>query len=185
MASLGNAPANPWAGLSAGFDILQWGWKQLHDPLVRYAYRLVHQWQEAEDAVMESFLRAHQAIVKGGFRGVDQGSGNLEKAFRDWIYTVTRNNCINHLRRYQPISIEETVEKTFSSEDSQIISIVVRESLSQLPSHYAEVVQLCDLEDRPANEAAQIVGISVPALRGRLRLARKQLRELLRDQTII
>lgn len=185
MASLGSAPATPWAGSSAGFDVLQWGWKQYHGPLVRYAYRRVHQWQEAEDAVAETFLRAHRVIRRDGFRWVDQGSGNLEKAFRDMLYTITRNICIDHFRRPQPISIEETVEKTFSTEDSQIISIVVRESLSQMPPYLAVVVQLCDLEDLSAAEAAQIVGINVPALRGRLRRGRERLRSLLRYETII
>lgn len=185
MASLGNAPATPWAGLNAGFDILQWGWKQHHDSLVRFAYQLVHQWQEAEDAVMESFARAHRKISLDQFRGVDHAREDLKRVFQAWIYRTTHNICVSYLRRDQPISIEETVEKTFSSEDSQIISIVVREYLGQLPPHYAVVVQLCDLEDLPAKEAAQIVGISVPALRGRLHHARKQLRELLRDQTII
>lgn len=185
MASLGNAPANPWAGLNAGFDILQWGWKQHHDSLVRYAYRLVHQWQEAEDTVMESFVRAHRVISTNGFRGVDQGRENLEKAFRAWIYCITHNACVSYLRKNQTISIEETEESTVSSEDSQIISIVVRELLSQLPPYLAEAVQLCDLEGMTAAEAAQIVGINTQALKSRLRRGRERLRSLLLDDTNI
>lgn len=184
MASLGNAPATPWAGSIAGFDILQWGWKQLHDPLVRYAYRLVRQRQVAEDAVMESFVRAHQKILGDEFRGLDQGSGNLEKVFRVWIYRITRNVCIDHLRQHQSISIDDAVECTSNSENSQILSLVIRESLRQLPPDLAVAVQLFDLEDLTAAEAAQLVGIRVSAFKSRLYRGRQRLRYLLHNEAV-
>lgn len=184
MASLGNVPVTPWAGQSAGFDILQWGWKQLHDQLVRYAYRLVRQRQVAEDVVIESFVRAHQKILGDEFRGVDRGSGNLEKAFRAWIYRIVRNICVDHLRQHLTISIEDAIERTVSSENSLILSVVVGEGLNQLPPQLAVAVQLCDLEDLTAAEAAQSLDISIPALKSRLYRGREKLRYLLRDETI-
>ena len=58
-------------------------------PLIRYAYRMVHNRQVAEDVVQESFLRFVQ-------RPLEYGEPRQRVA---WFYRVVHNLCVDWLKR--------------------------------------------------------------------------------------
>jgi len=56
--------------------------------------------------------------------------------------------------------------------------MAVQELLEHLPAAQREALILCDLEERTAAEAAELVGVSVGTIKSRLRLGRKRFRRL-------
>ena len=54
--------------------------------------------------------------------------------------------------------------------------VLVRRALAELPSRYRELILLCDLHDLSYADAAQIVGVSVPAVRSRLHRGRQRMK---------
>lgn len=69
---------------------------------------------------------------------------------------------------------------TGGGEEKATLRITVQQALSELPPEYREPLILCDLEDNSAKDAADILDISVPALKSRLYRGRRALREKLK-----
>ena len=59
---------------------------------------------------------------------------------------------------------------------------LLRVAIETLPEHYRAPVILCDLEERPYAEAAEILGVPIGTIRSRLSRARAQLERTLRPQ---
>jgi RNA polymerase sigma-70 factor (ECF subfamily) len=66
-----------------------------------------------------------------------------------------------------------------SPEEKTTLKITVQQALSELQPEYREPLMLCDLEDISAKEAAEILKITVPALKSRLYRGRRALRDKL------
>jgi RNA polymerase sigma-70 factor (ECF subfamily) len=64
-------------------------------------------------------------------------------------------------------------------EEKSTLRITVQQALQELPVEYREPLVLCDLEDMPARDAAEVLNISVPALKSRLYRGRRTLRDKL------
>lgn len=75
--------------------------------LLRYAYTLLCDFQEAEDVVQDVFISAYQA--KEGFDG---------KNLSAWLYKIAYNKSVDRLRKKKPISLQELRESDYASEDS-------------------------------------------------------------------
>jgi RNA polymerase sigma-70 factor (ECF subfamily) len=65
------------------------------------------------------------------------------------------------------------------TEEKSTLRITVQQALSELPAEYREPLVLCDLEEMAAREAAEVLKISVPALKSRLYRGRRALRDKL------
>lgn len=136
--------------------------------IFRYTFRMLNNRADAEDATAETFLRVLR-------RSRDL---RADGAFRTWLFRIARNLCIDKLRQHQLLELP-TDATVGSGEDKAALRIAVRQALSDLPKDYREPLILCDLEDISAREAADVLGISVPALKSRLYRGRRALRDKL------
>ncbi|MBL8088277.1 MAG: sigma-70 family RNA polymerase sigma factor [Chthonomonas sp.] len=136
--------------------------------IFRYAYRMLSNRSDAEDVTAETFLR------------VLRRSSELraDGAFRTWIFRITRNLCIDKMRQHKLIELPPDAQYN-SSEDRTALRLTVQQALRDLPAEYREPLVLCDLEDISAKEAAEVLNISVPALKSRLYRGRRALRDKL------
>lgn len=136
--------------------------------IFRYTYRMLGNRTDAEDATAETFLR------------VLRRSSELraDGAFRTWLFRIARNLCIDKLRQHKLIELPADAQYG-GSEDRTALRITVQQALADLPVEYREPLVLCDLEDMPAREAAEVLKISVPALKSRLYRGRRALRDKL------
>lgn len=136
--------------------------------IFRYAYRMLGNRADAEDATAETFLR------------VMRRSGELraDGAFRTWLFRITRNLCIDRLRQQKLMELPPDAQYN-GSEERSTLRVTVQQALSELPNDYVEPLVMCDLEDLSTQEAADILNISLPALKSRLYRARRALRDKL------
>jgi RNA polymerase sigma-70 factor (ECF subfamily) len=136
--------------------------------IFRYTYRMLGNRTDAEDATAETFMRVLR-------RSHDL---RAEGAFRTWLFRIARNLCIDRMRQHKLLVLSPDTQCS-SPEDRATLRITVQQALDELPEVYREPLILCDLEDIPAKEAAEVLRITVPALKSRLYRGRRALRDKL------
>lgn len=136
--------------------------------IFRYAYRMLGNRTDAEDATAETFLRVMKRSTELRADG----------AFRTWLFRITRNLCIDRMRQHKLLQLPQDAHYA-GTEDKATVKITVQQALEHLSPEYREPLILCDLEDVSAKEAAEILKITVPALKSRLYRGRRALRDKL------
>jgi RNA polymerase sigma-70 factor (ECF subfamily) len=141
--------------------------------------------EDAEEAMQDTFVKA--------FRHLDQF--RKEARFTTWLTRIAVNQAIqkrNSRKNFVPLTEAETAAEHFtpkrcepwSSNPEQLygkqeIHRIVEAAIQSLPEIYREAFVLRDVEELSAEEAAEVLGITVPALKSRLLRARLVMRETL------
>jgi RNA polymerase sigma-70 factor, ECF subfamily len=136
--------------------------------IFRYTYRMLGNRTDAEDATAETFLRVLRRSAELRADG----------AFRTWLFRIARNLCIDKMRQHKLMELPSDAQYS-GGEERATLRITVQQALADLPIEYREPLVLCDLEDMAAREAAEVLKISVPALKSRLYRGRRALRDKL------
>ena len=164
---------------SAAFEELA---MPLFDSLYNFARWLVHNSNDAEDLVQETYLKALRSFAS--FR---RGTN-----FRAWIFQILRNTFLSScskLDRRMTVAMDSEEDfpgflTTSATPESLLIehsgNDAVRCAIEQLPVIFREVILLCDVEDASYREIAEILSIPVGTVMSRLARARKAVRESVR-----
>jgi RNA polymerase sigma-70 factor, ECF subfamily len=151
--------------------------------LYRFSMKMCRHTEDAEDVLQDSMLTLARSFRD--FRGASSLS--------TWLFTIARRFCIKKRRKskFAP-KWEESLEQLAPAEQQRIRSATpgpheqaesaeiwqqVHAGLQRIEAAYREILVLRDIEGLPAKEVAEIVGISVPAVKSRLHRARAELRE--------
>jgi RNA polymerase sigma-70 factor (ECF subfamily) len=171
------------AGDEAAFVTL---YRRRQGGIYRFALQMSGSQAIAEDVTQEVFM-----VLMSEARNYDPAKGSLV----GYLYGVARNHVLRSLSRDRSfVSIGEGYEEDGETAHKQLIAQddplgdltrgemieSVRQAITALPSHYREVVVLCDLHEMSYAEAAQILGCAVGTIRSRLHRARALLIEKLR-----
>jgi len=138
------------------------------EKIFRYTFRMLGNRTDAEDATAETFLRVLR-------RSRDL---KADGAFRTWLFRIARNLCIDKMRQHKLLELPSDAHYT-GTEERATLRVTVQQALNELPVEYRDPLVLCDLEEVSAKEAAEILEISVPALKSRLYRGRRALRDRL------
>jgi RNA polymerase sigma-70 factor, ECF subfamily len=141
--------------------------------LYRVAKRLTRNPALAEDLVAQTLLDAS--------KGWDSFDGEYP---RSWFIKILRNNHSKAIRTSaarpasQPIEdVELGVSPDFLGDlNWKLIGSRIIEELDTLPEEYRMAVVLCDVEELPYQEAAEIMDVPVGTVRSRLFRGRQMLR---------
>ncbi|MBN1210773.1 MAG: sigma-70 family RNA polymerase sigma factor [Myxococcaceae bacterium] len=146
----------------------------------RFGLRMCGSEDDAKEVLQETLLAA--------FRGIHAFRGDAELS--TWLYQVARTHCIRLRRRrvgapdeFQPLDSPAASGVAAGDATPDMVSHarqlgeVLQAAILALPEAQREVLILRDVEGLTAEEAAQVVGIEVRALKSRLHRARLQLRE--------
>ncbi len=146
--------------------------KQLAAPAIT---RLTSDPSLAEDIEQDVLVAVSRSI--GGFRG--------DAKFTTWLYSLTRNTGIAHLRRVRPTSVlvdEHLSDYRHSGQgprrrmSSQVTQReVVRQAIDSLPPPFRQAVFLRDIEGLSYGEIAERLGLEVNTVRSRLSRGRAML----------
>jgi RNA polymerase sigma-70 factor (ECF subfamily) len=171
------------AGDAAAFETLM---KRYEDKVYSLAYRMMGDKDEAFDVLQEATISAYQHL--GAFKG--------DSAFSTWLYRITVNAALMRKRsmKHAAVSSEDddklaqyidhprgerpvdwASDPVLNMENTEL-KHVLEETLTKLPDKYRSAVVLKDIEERPLEEVARILNISVPATKSRLHRARLLLR---------
>jgi RNA polymerase sigma-70 factor, ECF subfamily len=150
--------------------------------IYRFGLRMCGNEDDARDVLQETLLSAFRNL--GGFRG--------DARLSTWLYQVARSFCIKQRRRREgePAQLESMdvhEVKALATDASQPdvaahareVGEVIQAAMSTLPEEQREVLVLRDVEGLSAEDAAEVIGIEVGALKSRLHRARLQLKQSL------
>lgn len=154
------------------------------ESLVWLARRLTPFYEDAEDIVQESLLRAYHNLFK--FRG--------EAKMSTWIQSIVRNTARDWLRRQRGrvlLSLEhirneddespafDVPDSARSPEESAAITELERimlDEVNKLTERYRSAITLCQLDEVPQKEVASRFNINVLTLKSRVFMAKASLR---------
>ncbi len=154
---------------------------QLHaGPLQAYLLRLTCCVHQAEDLTQETFLRAMDKIDR--FEG--------KSSFKTWLYSIATNLYRDQRRKEATIMAHKSeVESALiaadrSTEDASREEAIqnLRQALQNLPEDLRAPVVLVCLEGLKYAEAAEVLGISLDALRMRIHRGHLELVKVLRGR---
>lgn len=144
--------------------------------------------EDAEEAMQDTFIKA--------FRHLDQF--RKESRFTTWLTRIAVNEAIqkrNTRKGFVPLTEAEGAKEGFMPKryepwksnpeqlySKQEIHRILEDAIQSLPQIYREAFVLRDVEELSAEEAAEVLEISVPALKSRLLRARLMMRETLAEK---
>jgi RNA polymerase sigma-70 factor (ECF subfamily) len=137
--------------------------------------------EDAEDLLQEVFLQAHRKL--SGFRG--------DSALGTWLYRLTMNQCLDHLRARQVRMnrVTESLDEEGAEEPiapAPVVTLAVsrldlERAINMLPAGARAAFLLHDVEGFEHREIAQILGISEGTSKSQVHKARMKLRAILRQ----
>lgn len=150
----------------------------------RFGLKMCRDPEDAKDILQETLLAAARTVKD--FRGASSVS--------TWMYTIARSFCIKKRRRSKFAPAEETSldQREPGAEARQVadpgrtpdeslagrqIEQALETAIGRLDPMYREVLVLRDVEGLTAPEVAEIMGLSVEAVKSRLHRARVAVRE--------
>ncbi len=160
-----------------------------HSPrTLRLLYRITNNWDDAEDALQECFLKVFTKL--DGFEN--------RSTFATWLTSIAINSGLIILRKrrgHREISIDggdddlnfgswreprdrkEDPETSYARREREEL---LSQAILRLPPDHRMVVELREKQEFSMKEVSECLGISLPAAKSRLLRARKALRTSLR-----
>jgi RNA polymerase sigma-70 factor (ECF subfamily) len=160
--------------------------------LYNFAFRQVRVQSVAEDVVQEVFVRVVQ----------NAADFKHEARFTTWVYTITRNLCIDHLRKRalrkhpsldEGTRGEEGEGPTLGEQTADPHASVEREAtgtelkeriaraVDKLPDEQREVFLMREIANLPFKEIAEITNVPENTVKSRMRYALERLQEALAE----
>ncbi|MFC4061203.1 RNA polymerase subunit sigma-70 [Planomonospora corallina] len=164
-----------------------------------HCYRMLGSFDEAEDLVQETFLRAWRR--RDALRDDD--------GLRAWLYRIATNACLDHLRahprrpqpRPAPVLADPGLDRPVAGAvpwlqpypdalldaadvviDQETIELAFLVAIQHLPARQRAVLILRDVLGWPAQETAEALGLTVAAVKSALQRARPVLRRHLPER---
>jgi len=155
-------------------------WEEVERHLRPFVARRVPDTADVGDVLQEIYLR-----VQGGLSALRE-----TERFGPWVYQVARSALADHARsraRHHPEGTPLSVggdPGAITAEDDgaaeRELATYMATFVAALPSPYREAVLLTELQGMTHREAAAMLGISLPAMKARVRRGRSQIQEMLR-----
>jgi RNA polymerase sigma-70 factor (ECF subfamily) len=148
----------------------------LNGKVYHYAYLLLKNKAEAEDAVQEVYIKLWK------IRNSLEQYNSLEA----FTLKVTRNWCLDRIKSKKPVYIEN-YNSWFDKKDDEADPLRTLENndhldllfgiLDKLPDQQKQIIQLREIENREFEEIADIMDMKINAVRVNLSRARNKIRE--------
>ena len=155
--------------------------------VVNTAFSLLKNYDDALDASQDVFLKAFRCI--GSYKG--------ESSFSTWIYRITKNHCIDMIRKQgkcRTISIDETDEDERpvfeiaadrqTEPDANAVRnariAAVRDAIDKLPPISRELIVMREINQMSYNEIGEALGLPEGTVKSRLSKAHERLKKLLK-----
>lgn len=177
----------------------EWAFNEIVNRYSCKIYRLALKYTEnernADDIMQEVFLTLVEKL--GKFRN--------ESKFSTWLYSLTKNTSLMYLRKNKKYQSERNlVDDTYDESESNYVIPAedwrfipehlyeqekrresINAAMKELPEIYRTVLRLKDMEGHTNCEISKMLGMSLSAVKSRVRRARIQIKDKLSEfQTI-
>jgi RNA polymerase sigma-70 factor (ECF subfamily) len=154
-------------------------------PVINLAFRTLHDLTEAEDLAQNVFVQVYKSARRY----------EASAKFSTWLFTITRNLCLNEIRRrsrHPTESLDQThtesteqplhqvEDKGAPSPPQQLLQRELEEKilevLAELPENQRTALLLCRQEDLSYEEIAEVLGCSLSATKSLIHRGRETLK---------
>lgn len=168
------------AGDEGAFIVLYRRWQA---SIYRFALRMCGSEALAEDVTQEVFM----ILMREGGR-FDANKGSLSS----YLYGIARFQLLRKMKRERTmVSMDDdesvVTDEMMATSFDPLLDLAraetvqsVRDAIGVLPTHYREVVVLCELHELSYADAAEVLGCAIGTVRSRLHRARGLLVDKLR-----
>jgi RNA polymerase sigma-70 factor (ECF subfamily) len=158
-------------------------------PIVNVIYRMLHDFDEAEDLAQNVFVRVFQSA----------GRYEVSAKFSTWIFTIARHLCLNEIRRRgrhpaQSLESSQSADDDHTPKqypDAKIFSPPqaflqkeleqkVQQALEELPDKQRLAIALCQEDELSYEEIAKVLGCSLSATKSLIHRGRETLKAKLK-----
>ena len=163
--------------------------KRYEKKIYNLAYRIMGNKEDASDVLQETFLQAFKKLA--GFKG--------KAKFSTWLYRIAVNICLMRKRKRKKMEIvsldvpiltkkedeikrelrDDWSESPLATLENKEVKKTLSEAIDLLPEEYRTVFLLRGLNGMSNEEVAEVLKISLPAVKSRLHRARLFLRDKL------
>jgi RNA polymerase sigma-70 factor (ECF subfamily) len=147
----------------------------------RFGLKMCRDSEDAKDVLQDTLLAAARGVRD--FRGAS--------SFSTWLYTIARSFCLKKRRRskfapQEARSLDTDAGASQLVDSAQLpddalahrqVERALEDAIAALAPKYREVLLLRDVEGLTAPEVAEVLGLSVQAVKSRLHRARLSVRE--------
>ena len=155
--------------------------KKYEQTVYNFAFKICRNKDRAEHTMQETFMSMVKSL--GQFSGKSKLS--------TWLYTIVSNHCLMQARSNKNKFLDSLDDEEVYINESDIaewrvtpeqvtenneLKIILDEAIQKLPQDYKIVFLLRDVEGLSTEETANVVDLSVPAVKSRLHRARAFLR---------
>jgi RNA polymerase sigma-70 factor, ECF subfamily len=148
------------------------------DRLGRYAAHMIGDHEDAEEALQDSFVRAYRSLARC----------NDPARFGAWLYGILVNRCRTagaRAARRRRVFVHDEDALRVASHADQAGNVewtdTVDRALARLAPEYREAFLLKHVEDLEYEQIAELTGAGISALKMRVKRAREQLQQYLRE----
>lgn len=147
------------------------------EPLLGYIGRLVRDRVLAEDIMQEVFIK----VIKGAH------SFDASQSFKSWIYAISHNACMDHLRRSKPEINVDPMPEVKSGENPEALASTkelssrLEDALAGLKPEIREVFLMREQSGLSFKEISGITGASLNTVLGRMHQAINKLKGIVRE----
>ncbi len=154
-------------------------WSEIEQRLRPYVSRRVASAADVDDVLQEIFVR-----MQRGLTGLRDG-----ERFGGWVYRIAQNAIADAARaraRSPLVSVEEVPEtprpEPPDTEELQAaLGACVALFVARLPSPQREAITLTELEGLTHKDAAEMLGVSLPAMKSRVLRGREKIRAMFEE----
>ena len=159
------------------------------DAVITFCYAFVGSRESAEDLAQETFLRVYRSA--GRYRPLAK--------FTTWLYRIAANLSINEINKgklRRAVSLDEPagpdadgtriveriasdVPQPLSNAERREAHALVEKAIARLPEDQRSTLVLVEYHHLSYREIAEILGVTVSAIKMRVKRAREMLREAL------
>lgn len=146
-------------------------WRDLAGPLRGFLRARVRTEADADDLLQDVFVRIQRRLPELRDPARLQG----------WVYRIARNAVVDHYRArkdHDPLEIEPEAEDP-TGQDVVDLTPTLRSFIAALPAAYREPLIRHEFQGEPLQDVAEALGLSLTAVKSRVRRARAKLREML------
>jgi RNA polymerase sigma factor (sigma-70 family) len=155
------------AGDERAFEVI---YDRHHGALLGFCRHMLGSREEGEDALQQTFLRAHRSLVLHG----------APEDVRPWLFAIARNRCRSiHAARKDAASPDDQLEP---STDGLAADVEQRSDLralladiEQLPEDQRSALVLAELADLPHQEIGTVIGVPANKVKALVHQARTHL----------
>ena len=143
-------------------------WKEFNKQLMAFIVSKVKDKSVAEDILQEVFIKVHQKIT----------SLENKQKLTAWLYAICRNAIYDYYRKnsleFSDVDLEELQDsgKVKNEHLDNCLEILIK----SMPQDYSEVLDASELQGQKQKQIAEEQGLSLPAVKSRVKRGREQLK---------